>query len=98
LVIEGSLECIASIVCLRSGCACQRAGEIVVVAVLLVDAWACPTHKTPALRCSAPATFGRAQAKLKNAEASASDAADKARKASSYAALWLFVSLPLFAH
>jgi hypothetical protein len=38
-------------------------------------------------------TFARAQAKLKTAEASARDAADKARKASSYAALWLFVSL-----
>lgn len=38
-------------------------------------------------------TFARAQAKLKSAEASARDAADKARKASSYAALWLFVSL-----
>jgi len=38
-------------------------------------------------------TFARAQARLKSTEASARDAADKARKASSYAALWLFVSL-----
>jgi hypothetical protein len=38
-------------------------------------------------------TFARAQARLKSAEASAREAADKARKASSYAALWLFVSL-----
>jgi len=38
-------------------------------------------------------TFARAQAKAKAAEATAREAADKARKASSYAALWLFVSL-----
>jgi hypothetical protein len=37
--------------------------------------------------------FTRMQAKAKEAEAAARDAADKARKASSYAALWLFVSL-----
>ena len=37
--------------------------------------------------------FAKVQAKLKDAEASARDAADKARKASAYAALWLFVSL-----
>ena len=38
-------------------------------------------------------TFARMQAKAKEAETAARDAADKARKASSYAALWLFVSL-----
>ncbi len=37
--------------------------------------------------------FTKVQAKLKEAEVDARDAADKARKASSYAALWLFVSL-----
>jgi hypothetical protein len=37
--------------------------------------------------------FTRMQAKAKEAEAAARDAADKARKASSYGALWLFVSL-----
>jgi hypothetical protein len=40
-------------------------------------------------------TIARAQAKLKNTEAAAREAADKARKASSYTALWLFVSLLL---
>lgn len=35
----------------------------------------------------------KAQAKLRNAEVAARDAADKARKASAYSALWLFVSL-----
>lgn len=38
-------------------------------------------------------TFNNVQTKLKDAETSARDAADKARKASAYAALWLFVSL-----
>ena len=38
-------------------------------------------------------TFNKAQAKLKDAKTAAKDAADKARKASAYAALWLFVSL-----
>jgi len=38
-------------------------------------------------------TYARAQAKAKDAEAAAKDAADKARKASAYGALWLFVSL-----
>jgi hypothetical protein len=38
-------------------------------------------------------TFARMQSRLKDAETPAKDAADKARKASSYAALWLFVSL-----
>lgn len=38
-------------------------------------------------------TYGRLQATLGEAEAAAKAAADKARKASSYAALWLFVSL-----
>ena len=37
--------------------------------------------------------YARAQAKLADAQATAKDAADKARKASAYAALWLFVSL-----
>ncbi|WP_338413963.1 hypothetical protein [uncultured Sphaerotilus sp.] len=35
----------------------------------------------------------KAQAKVRDAEAAARDAADKARKASAYSALWLFVSL-----
>jgi hypothetical protein len=38
-------------------------------------------------------TFARMQAKLKDAQAVARDKADQARKASSYAALWLFVAL-----
>ena len=38
-------------------------------------------------------TYARAQTKLRNAEATAKEAADKARKASAYAALWLFISL-----
>lgn len=38
-------------------------------------------------------TFTRMQAKAKDAETAARDAADKARKASAYGALWLFVSL-----
>ncbi len=38
-------------------------------------------------------TYARAQAKLNEAQTAAKDAAEKARKASSYAALWLFVSL-----
>ncbi len=33
------------------------------------------------------------QAKLRDAETAAREAADKARKASAYAALWLFISL-----
>lgn len=37
--------------------------------------------------------FGKAQAKLRDAEATARDAADKARKTSAHAALWLFISL-----
>ncbi len=37
--------------------------------------------------------YTRAQTKLRDAELAARDAADKARKASAYAALWLFVSL-----
>jgi len=37
--------------------------------------------------------FGRVQTRLKDAEAAARDAADKARKASAHTALWLFVSL-----
>ena len=38
-------------------------------------------------------TYTRIQTKLRDAEATAREAADKARKASAYAALWLFVSL-----
>ena len=38
-------------------------------------------------------TFTRMQTELRDAKAAAADAADKARKASAYAALWLFVSL-----
>ena len=38
-------------------------------------------------------TYTRLQTKLRDAEASTREAADKARKASAYAALWLFVSL-----
>lgn len=38
-------------------------------------------------------TFARAQSALRDAESATKDAADKARKASSYAALWLFISL-----
>lgn len=37
--------------------------------------------------------YAKAQAKLRDAEVAARDAADKARKASAYGALWLFVSL-----
>jgi len=37
--------------------------------------------------------YARAQTKLRDAELAARDAADKARKASAYGALWLFVSL-----
>lgn len=37
--------------------------------------------------------FARIQTNLKNAEQSAREAADKARKASAYSALWLFISL-----
>jgi len=38
-------------------------------------------------------TYARLQAKLNDAQAAAKDAADKARKASAYAALWIFISL-----
>lgn len=38
-------------------------------------------------------TYTRMQAKLHDAEAATKDAANKARKASAYAALWIFVSL-----
>jgi hypothetical protein len=38
-------------------------------------------------------TYSRLQAKLNDAETAAKNAADKARRASAYAALWLFVSL-----
>ncbi|MCX8517601.1 MAG: hypothetical protein ORN29_06005 [Rhodoferax sp.] len=37
--------------------------------------------------------YAKAQAKLRDAEMAARDAADKARKASAYSAMWLFVSL-----
>ena len=38
-------------------------------------------------------TYTRVQTRLRDAETAAREAADKARKASAYAALWLFVSL-----
>lgn len=38
-------------------------------------------------------TFARVRTELSDAEASAKEAADKARKASAYTALWLFISL-----
>ena len=38
-------------------------------------------------------TYTRVQAKLRDTEAAAKDFADKTRKASAYAALWLFISL-----
>lgn len=38
-------------------------------------------------------TYARAQAKLTDSQTAAREAADKARKASAYAALWLFISL-----
>jgi hypothetical protein len=38
-------------------------------------------------------TFARVQSTITSAETTAKDAADKARKASAYAALWLFISL-----
>ena len=38
-------------------------------------------------------TYARLQAKLQDAEVAAREAADKARKASAYSALWLFISL-----
>ena len=38
-------------------------------------------------------TYARVHASLRDAEVAAKDAADKARKASAYAALWLFISL-----
>ena len=38
-------------------------------------------------------TYARMQAKLRDAETAAKEAADKARKTSAYAALWLFISL-----
>jgi hypothetical protein len=37
--------------------------------------------------------YAKAQARVRNAEVAAREAADKARKASAYSALWLFVSL-----
>jgi len=38
-------------------------------------------------------TYAKAQAKLHDAETAARDAADKARKASAYATLWMFIAL-----
>ena len=38
-------------------------------------------------------TYARMQAKFRDIEAAAKDVADKARKASAYAAMWLFISL-----
>jgi hypothetical protein len=40
-------------------------------------------------------TYNAAQAKLRDAETAAKDAADKARRAAAYASLWMFVSLLL---
>jgi hypothetical protein len=40
-------------------------------------------------------TYAKAQQSIQDAEAKAKDAADKARKAAAYAALWMFVSLLL---
>ena len=40
-------------------------------------------------------TFTQAQTTLRNADARARDAADKARKATAYAMLWMFVALLL---
>jgi hypothetical protein len=37
--------------------------------------------------------YAKAQAKVRDAEVAAREAADKARKASAYSALWLFISL-----
>ena len=42
-------------------------------------------------------TYAKAQASLQRSEAKAREAADKARKAGTYAALWMFVSLLLCA-
>ena len=41
----------------------------------------------------ASAIYALAQTKFRDAEITARDAADKARKASAYSAIWLFVSL-----
>ena len=38
-------------------------------------------------------TYARMQTKLKELDTAARDAADKARKTSAYAALWIFISL-----
>jgi len=38
-------------------------------------------------------TYAQAQAKLRDAEMAAKEAADKARKASAYAAMWIFISM-----
>ena len=38
-------------------------------------------------------SFNRMQTKLRDAETATREAADKARKASAYAALWVFISL-----
>ena len=38
-------------------------------------------------------TFGKMQTRMREADTAARDAADKARKTSSYAALWTFVAL-----
>jgi len=38
-------------------------------------------------------TYAAAQVKLRDTEAAARDAADKARKAATYAVLWMFISL-----
>jgi hypothetical protein len=47
----------------------------------------------PAAEKRASDTLARMQAKLRNAESATKEAAEKARQASAYAALWLFISL-----
>ena len=47
----------------------------------------------PAAEMRVSSTFARLQTALHSTEAAAREAADKARKASAYAALWLFISL-----
>lgn len=47
----------------------------------------------PAAEQRVAEVYAKAQAQLREAEVAARDAADKARKASAYSALWLFVSL-----
>ena len=51
------------------------------------------TQQAAEKRVSDTYTYARVQAKLRDAETAASAVAEKARKASAYAALWLFISL-----